>query len=90
MVRIYVIIVYDVAIERINRIRQFLKRYLTWIQNSAFEGELTEGEIEKIKLELKKIIKEDEDSVIFFISSSKKWVNKEVLGVEKAEISTII
>jgi len=90
VVRIYVIIVYDVAIERINRIRQFLKRYLTWIQNSAFEGELTEGEIEKIKLELKKIIKEDEDSVIFFISSSKKWVNKEVLGVEKAEISTII
>ncbi|MGQ9468452.1 MAG: CRISPR-associated endonuclease Cas2 [Nitrososphaerales archaeon] len=86
----YVIIVYDIAIERINKVRQFLKRYLTWVQNSAFEGELTEGEIEKIKLELKSMIKEDEDSVIFFISSSKKWINKEVLGVEKAEISTII
>ncbi|MCW4021154.1 MAG: CRISPR-associated endonuclease Cas2 [Candidatus Bathyarchaeota archaeon] len=55
----YVILVYDVAVERIDRMRQYLKRHLNGVQNSAFEGELRKGEIEKIKIGMKKIMKED-------------------------------
>lgn len=84
------IIVYDIAIERINRVRQYLRQYLTWIQNSAFEGELTRGQLERIKSKLGNLINQDEDSVIIFMASSKKWVGREVLGVEKGEISTIV
>jgi len=32
-------------------------KYLTWVQNSALEGEITEAKFEKLKLELKKVIK---------------------------------
>jgi CRISPR-associated protein Cas2 len=90
VVKIYVVIVYDVAVERINGVRRFLRQYLTWIQNSAFEGELSEGELERVRVGLKKLIKEDEDSIIFFVTSSQKWIKKEVLGIEKAEVSTIL
>jgi len=85
-----VIIVYDVGVERVNVLRQFLRRHLVWIQNSAFEGEVSDGQFERIKVGIKELIKEDEDSVIIFTSSSKKWLGKEVLGIEKAEVSTIL
>ncbi len=84
------IIVYDISIERIDKVRQYLRQYLTWIQNSAFEGELTRGQLERIKTKLGKLINQDEDSIIIFTASSKKWVGREVLGVEKAEVSTIV
>lgn len=86
----YVLIVYDVGVERINGVRQFLKQYLTWIQNSAFEGELSEGQLGRVKAGLQKRIKANEDSIIIFTTSSKKWLQKEVIGVEKAEVSAII
>jgi len=86
----YVIIVYDIAIERIDKVRNYLKQYLNWVQNSAFEGELKEGEIEKIKVGLKKLIKEDQDSILLYTSANKQWVSKEVLGVEKSEVTSII
>lgn len=82
--------VYDVRVERIDGVRQFLRQYLTWVQNSAFEGELTEGELEKVKIGLRKLIKEDEDSVLFYVVSSQKWIRKDVVGIEKAEVSTVI
>lgn len=88
--KIYVVVVYDVAVDRINGVRQFLRRYLTWVQNSAFEGELTEGEMEKVKAGLGRLIKKDEDSVLFYVASSRKWIRKDVLGIEKAEVSSII
>jgi CRISPR-associated protein Cas2 len=86
----YVIVVYDIAVERINSVRHYLKQYLNWIQNSAFEGELKEGEVEKIKIGLKKLIKEEADSIIFYVTANKQWVTKTVLGIEKSEVTTII
>lgn len=86
----YLIVVYDIAVERINRVRQFLKQYLNWVQNSAFEGELTEGEYEKIKIGLRRLIEEKEDSILFYRALSQKWIKKEALGVEKAEVTTIL
>ena len=86
----YLIIVYDVSVERVNKVRNYLKQYLNWVQNSAFEGEVTKGEFQKIKIGLKRIIEEDEDSILFYKASSQKWVNKEAMGVEKSEISSMI
>ena len=44
----YVIIVYDVNVERVNKVKSFLRQYLFWIQNSVFEGELTKSEFKKV------------------------------------------
>lgn len=86
----YVILVYDISVERLNKVRNYLKRYLNWVQNSAFEGELKEGEIEKIKIELKKLINENEDSIILYKTRDKRWIMKEKIGIEKNEVTSII
>jgi CRISPR-associated protein Cas2 len=86
----YVIIVYDVAEDRVSRVCKYLRRFLNWVQNSAFEGELSVGQIEKIKAELKDIIDLEEDSVYFYVARNKKWLRKEVLGQNKNLTDTIL
>ncbi|MDK2781745.1 MAG: CRISPR-associated protein Cas2 [Archaeoglobi archaeon] len=41
VVRLYVIIAYDVNVQRVNRVKKFLRMYLNWVQNSVFEGTRT-------------------------------------------------
>ena len=86
----YIIIVYDVAQERVTKVCQFLRRYLNWIQNSVFEGELSKGQLKEVKIGLRDIIEKDEDSILFFTVASKKWLNKEVMGIERREVTNIL
>ncbi len=90
VVNTYIILVYDIGVERVNQVRSFLKRYLNWIQNSAFEGDLTEGELAQVKSGINSLIKDSEDSVIIFKIANKRWAEKEVIGIEKSEVSTLI
>ncbi len=86
----YAIIVYDIKVERVNKVKGYLRKHLNWIQNSVFEGEVTQSELEEIKLGLKEIINKNEDSVIIFATRSEKAFNRQVLGIEKAPISGIL
>lgn len=86
----YVIIVYDVSVERVNKVCKFLRRYLNWIQNSVFEGELTESQFRKVKADIKRRVNESLDSVLIFIVSSQSMMQKEVIGIKKAETSNIL
>ena len=84
------VVVYDVAVERLDKVRSVLKQYLNWVQNSAFEGELTTGTLEELKLKLSDVIEEDRDSLLFYSVSNPKWLGKDVLGVEKSAPSTVV
>ncbi|USS40260.1 CRISPR-associated endonuclease Cas2 [Thermococcus aggregans] len=84
----YVIIVYDVAVERVNKVKKFLRQYLHWVQNSVFEGEITLAEFERIKAGLTDIINEDEDSILIY--KLRSMPKRESLGVEKNPIEDII
>ncbi len=86
----YVVIVYDVSVERVNKVRIFLKQYLDWIQNSVFEGELTKAKLKEIELGLKQIIKEEEDSVIIYITREEKLLKKKYIGEPKVEVTRIL
>ena len=86
----YAIIVYDIKVERVNKVKGYLRKHLNWIQNSVFEGEVTLSELEKIKKGLKEIINKNEDSIIIFTARAEKAINRQVLGVEKAPISEIL
>jgi len=61
-----VILVYDINEKRVARVLKTCKKYLYWIQNSVFEGEITEAKLVKLKSELKRIINEKEDSIIIY------------------------
>ena len=56
----YVILVYDIKTDDggqrvLNRTFKICKKYLCHIQNSVFEGELSEAQIVKLNYELKKV-----------------------------------
>ena len=79
----YVIAVYDCGEKRVGKMLKLCRRYLHWIQNSVFEGELTPVQLKELKLESLKIMNRSEDSFIIFTSRDPKWLDKEILGIEK-------
>ena len=86
----YLIIVYDVEEKRVAKVCNFLRKYLHWVQNSVFEGELTEGKFQEVQIGLKKRIKPDKDSILFYKLKASYDIEKEVMGVEKAGLDTIL
>jgi len=86
----YVIVTYDVAVERQDRVRKILRRYFNWVQNSVFEGEITESKLEECKFEIKNAIDKSYDSVYFYIFPRKDIVKKEILGEGEGFDSTLI
>ncbi len=86
----YVILVYDCGERRVAKILKLCRRYLTWIQNSVFEGEITPVNLKRLKAEMKEIMDESYDSVIIFSTNQEKRLYKEVVGVERNEISDFL
>lgn len=86
----YCIVTYDVQQEKVNKVCNFLRRYLNWVQNSVFEGEISEFNLIEITNFLESFIDKSVDSVLFYKVRTKDEVNKYVLGVEKADISRIL
>lgn len=79
----YIILVYDIGEKRVQKVHKLLKKYLNWVQNSVFEGELTEGRFEAMKIDLKERMESDEDSVIIYTLGSLKYTDRQIIGVEK-------
>jgi CRISPR-associated protein Cas2 len=77
---------YDILMDEggakvLRNVFKICKKYLTHIQKSVFEGNLTELNCTKLKMELDKHIRDDRDSVLLFKSRDEKWLDKEFLGV---------
>ncbi len=79
----YVILVYDVAVERVAKALKVGRKYLTWVQNSVLEGELTKAQLEKLKGELQDVLDEEEDSAVIYVLRSEKWLERQELGKRK-------
>jgi CRISPR-associated protein Cas2 len=92
----YVIVVYDIQLKDpsgsrvLRNVFKKCKEYLNHIQNSVFEGELSEGQVSRLKCELNEIIRSDKDSVIFFCSSKEEWLKKDILGLNKNDFSNVL
>jgi len=87
---VYVVVVYDIGVERVNKVRIFLKQYLDWMQNSVLEGELTLGKLKEVELGLKKIMNESEDSVIIYTVRDQKLLRRQFIGEPKSEPTSIM
>lgn len=79
----FIILVYDVNTKRVARVLKTSRKYLHWVQNSVLEGELSSAQLFKFKTELKKILNEKEDSVIFYKFRTKTYYDFETLGLKK-------
>lgn len=84
VVSVYVVVVYDMRADRTHLLLKFLRRYLVHVQNSVFEGKVTEGDLERIRHGIGERLDPGE-SVIVYELSSEKLVNRTVFGEDPTE-----
>lgn len=78
----YIILVYDIKTNQggarvSRRVFNICKKYLTHVQKSVFEGNITPGLLQKMHQEFNKYIRKDEDSILVFKSREERWLQKE-------------
>ena len=86
----YVILVYDVGEKRVGKMLKLCRKYLHWIQNSVFEGEITEVKLKELVHLTKQIMDTNTDSIILFKSRDEKWLDKEIVGVERSSTENFL
>ena len=86
----YVILVYDCGEKRVGKMLKLCRKYLTWIQNSVFEGEITEVKLKELKLKADKIMDSVEDSLIIFSSRQEKRLDKQIIGRERGSTDNFL
>lgn len=88
----YVILIYDISVESggakvWRNVFKICKKYLTHVQKSVFEGEITPALLVKLRMELDNYIRQDVDFVILFSSRQQKWLEKEFWGLADEKTS---
>lgn len=88
----YVNLIYDISIENggakvWRNVFKICKKNLTHVQKSVFEGEITPALLVKLRMELDKYIRDDQDSVIVFSSRQQRWLEKEFWGLTDEKTS---
>jgi CRISPR-associated protein Cas2 len=86
----YVVLVYDIGEKRVGKMLKLCRKYLIWIQNSVFEGEITPVKLKELKAKAFEIMNTEEDSLIVFSSREERWLAKEVLGKERNSTDNFI
>ena len=86
----YIILVYDIEVPRVVKVCKYLRQHLNWIQNSVFEGELTKAQLARVKSGLSAIIDTEKDSVIIFQLRDARWLNKEIMGIDKNPATNLL
>jgi CRISPR-associated protein Cas2 len=86
----YIILVYDCGEKRVGKMLKLCRKYLNWIQNSVFEGEITEVKLKELKLRAEEIMEKAEDSLIIFSSRDEKWLDKEIIGKERSSTDNFL
>lgn len=79
----FVILVYDVSVKRVAKVLKTCRQYLYWVQNSVFEGEISEGSYLALMRSLSRLIDKDHDSVIVYRLDSRRYSSREILGLNK-------
>ena len=62
----YVLLVYDIRERRVGKMLKLCRQYLNWIQNSVFEGEISEVKLKELLLKAAAFLDLQEDSVLVF------------------------
>lgn len=77
----FVILVYDTAVERNPRVLKTCRKYLHWTQRSVFQGELSAAQYRALMSSLGTVIDPDYDSIVTYTARSPDFVTTATLGV---------
>lgn len=91
-----IILVYDIELKepedqrRLNWAKKIARKYLHHVQKSVFEGEITVGQLARLKTEIKDIVDNERDSVIIYeLPDGVKW-QREILTKKEPPTGNII
>jgi len=87
---LHVIVAYDIAVERLPKVHHIMKQYSNWIQNWAFEGDLSPGQLEELRLKIYDVIDPLRDCIVVFSMDNPKWLERSVWGRDKGSTDSII
>lgn len=85
-----IILIYDVTDNKCNKFKKLCSKYLKHIQSSVFEGDITESVLKELIIELKKLADDSKDSIIIFKIGNPKWIEKEIIGIEKNNLDIFV
>ena len=77
----FVILVYDVNVSRVGKVLKISRRYLTWVQNSVLEGELTEATLRALQNETCSVINQGGFCMLFYILGNES--SEKIMGIRK-------
>ena len=80
----YVIMVYDLQADRTHKALKIGRRYLTHVQNSVLEGEISEGDLKKLRGEIDDLLEPGESTIIYEVSSDS-ILERTVYGEDPTE-----
>lgn len=86
----YVILVYDFGEKRVGKMLKLCRRYLNWIQNSVFEGEISEPRLKELILRAETFMDRTADSIILFRSDFQRSMDKTIIGKERSSIDNFL
>ena len=86
----FVIMFYEVGEKRVNKVLKTARKYLTWIQNSVLEGELTPATLEALKVDVKNIIDNEYDSVLFYVWMTERYMTRDTIGIKRGSVDSFI
>jgi len=79
----YAILVYDINQKRLSKALKTCRVYLNWVQNSVFEGEITEAKLKELEIRMKRLVNVTEDSVMIYKFRTARAFSKQIIGLEK-------
>ena len=93
----HVIIVYDMDTtdpnegqKRLTRIKKICRKYLTHVQKSVFEGNLSGGKLARLEKEIIQVINRSSDSVIIYIIPDGVKIERKFLTNLNDPLSNIL
>jgi CRISPR-associated protein Cas2 len=86
----YCILVYDIGERRVVKMLKLCRRYLNWIQNSVFEGEITEVKLKELIHEAKEFMDQKTDSLIIFTARDDIYLKKQIIGAERGKTDNFL
>lgn len=86
----YVILVYDFGEKRVAKMLKLCRKYLNWIQNSVFEGEISDAKLKELVIKAYEFMNVSDDSIIIFKGQSHQSMDKQIIGKERCNIDTFL
>lgn len=77
----YVIAVYDVASRRNPKALKLFRRYLSHVQNSVFEGELSPGQLAELEASARALLS-GVDTAVLYVLRTKAYSERRPLGTD--------